>query len=49
MFVWLFVLCIVQKVEKRPCHLVKEFLRLRSFNALISFPACELRGDVELF
>ena len=30
-------------------HLLKEFLRLRSFNALISFSACALRGDVELF
>ena len=29
-------------------HLLKEFLRLRSFSALISFLACELRGDVEL-
>ena len=30
-------------------HLLKKFLRLRSFNALISFSACALRGDVELF
>ena len=45
-----FVLCVVQKVERRACTtLLKKFLRLRSFNALISFPACALRGDVELF
>ena len=31
------------------CVLFKKFLRLRSFNALISFSACALRGDVELF
>ena len=30
-------------------HLLKKFLRLRSFSALISFSACALRGDVELF
>ena len=30
-------------------HLLKKFLRLRSFNSLISFSACALRGDVELF
>ena len=51
-------LCVGQKVERRASegrkegvhHLLKEsFLRLRSFGALISFVACELRGDVELF
>ena len=29
-------------------RLLKEFLRLRSFSALISFLVCELRGDVEM-
>ena len=29
--------------------LFEEFLRMRSFNFLIFFLPCELRGDVELF
>ena len=44
-------LCFVNSSEgrKEGVHrLLKEFLRLRIFNALISFLACELRGDVEL-
>ena len=44
-------LCSVKSSEGRQegvHHLLKEFLRLRSLNALISFLACESRGDVEL-
>ena len=44
-------LCFVLSSEGRKegvHHLMKELLRLRSFNALISFLACELGGDVEL-
>ena len=41
-------LCFVYSSEGGRAPLLREFLRLRSFNVLISFLPCELRGDVEL-
>ena len=42
-------MCSSEGLKEGAHHLLKEFSRLRSFNPLISFLACELRGDVELF
>ena len=44
--------CFVDSSEGRKegvHHLLRSFLRLRSFFVFIFFLACELRGDVELF
>ena len=53
MFLLLFLYIFSEGRKEGVHHLLKEsetgfFFRLRSFNALIFFSVCELRGDVEL-